>query len=986
MTEPDALQRLRDAVRGPGEVMGYHQGGWPLTGATVRYRSTDWLVLVRRGGSDMLLMDGKHRLALAGYRDIKRASAPRQSLRQVVTHWVAMAKESPRFLPALALAGLFRGTSGTRYSNRDAELWMLYASIRLLIAEPRSPTEHWLDRLLAPWKELAGPGLPPPFSLHERDVLLRRSPPDDAFTDATTAAIARALEVGAEQLAMADLAPDEDGGDADVPHADDVAGRIAIDREHGITVMVLGASRISLAAGYVDVVDLDTLRSFVRHLSALDLQATAADPAWQWDVVARSARRHDEGPSPLWFGSSLRGPDGAESAHPARRRLAVISALMALRMTGAGHACGRLGHKTARAWLRDLPMEERRDLLGRAPELMVAKATDTRVTAATPSLYPALLAELDAFEATLPPPTPSAPQPAPAAEPLLPVAAAEPPPPVPLPDPVPHQGRSKVVFPTTTRALRFQIVEHPAFAAEWELENRPDAHEAAVATALAWLGDRLGMPLPGTWNAGSHEIERAGVTLNIESEARLFATRLEHPDTEHPTRWWRVEATVLRGRADAGGMVGLRIQVRDLVEGLPPPARTLPGLVRLWATSPGLRVSGAGARSTLALSEPRELERLEKIIRRRDRAACVAVVQAGGVRLNGNGPLLGLARVVTVSPALPAYQARFGVLPRDAVHLFPPGQSRPETLAGTGEGWVEALRLRAMDARNNPHTPSFRDVRQAISEYRTTRAPTVVAVPAPEATAPDEAAVPAVPAIAPAEVEVPQAAPVPDGPSLEDIQRRARSEIREYEELLEAAEQERDAVEAARVAALAERDAARVEAHQLRMRLDALRASRGASAAAQAWVPDTLAELEAWAQQLAPRLVIADKALRHAAKIDHREVGKIYGALRALSEHYWQMKFGQTDDERQQGRAQWFAYLPTQRLTCSPVGRAIETARYAAEYRATIEGTTYTASQHVAGNDAHDPARCLRIYFEPDEANHRVIVVHLPTHLTNFLT
>lgn len=51
-------------------------------------------------------------------------------------------------------------------------------------------------------------------------------------------------------------------------------------------------------------------------------------------------------------------------------------------------------------------------------------------------------------------------------------------------------------------------------------------------------------------------------------------------------------------------------------------------------------------------------------------------------------------------------------------------------------------------------------------------------------------------------------------------------------------------------------------------------------------VPVALAEIGLWVQGLAPRLVIADKALRVASKTPHKEVAKFYNLLQAMHDHY----------------------------------------------------------------------------------------------------
>ena len=150
-------------------------------------------------------------------------------------------------------------------------------------------------------------------------------------------------------------------------------------------------------------------------------------------------------------------------------------------------------------------------------------------------------------------------------------------------------------------------------------------------------------------------------------------------------------------------------------------------------------------------------------------------------------------------------------------------------------------------------------------------------------------------------------------------------------------------------------------------------------------IPADLSELSSWTDSIAPQVVIADKALRVAAKTEHNEVPKIIASLQALRDLYWNAKFGE-DDNREEANDQWRRFLMQNRMTFSPVGKAAETGRYEDEYKAVVDGVTYTAKMHISGNSTHDPLRCLRIYVVEDRINERIVVTHLPTHLTNSLT
>lgn len=106
--------------------------------------------------------------------------------------------------------------------------------------------------------------------------------------------------------------------------------------------------------------------------------------------------------------------------------------------------------------------------------------------------------------------------------------------------------------------------------------------------------------------------------------------------------------------------------------------------------------------------------------------------------------------------------------------------------------------------------------------------------------------------------------------------------------------------------------------------------------------------------------------------------------LEQLSESYWRSRWADDEASRRQARDEWEEFLKENRLRLSGVG--VIAARHLGEYRGIVGGSTYTMDMHVAGSNAHDPLRCLRIYCYVDELNRRVVVGHLPTHLTNALT
>lgn len=159
---------------------------------------------------------------------------------------------------------------------------------------------------------------------------------------------------------------------------------------------------------------------------------------------------------------------------------------------------------------------------------------------------------------------------------------------------------------------------------------------------------------------------------------------------------------------------------------------------------------------------------------------------------------------------------------------------------------LDGLRTEALAARQRPATPGFNDVRAALAQAAGKRT----------ADSDDRGAAPL--------ADQPQ--PSPDvNALLQLVMGEQESQARELA----------DALETIRT---------------LRAKLHALGGAgdepEPAAPQAAVSVPTTLAEIGLWVQGLAPRLVIADKALRVASKTPHKEVAKIYNLLQAMHDHY----------------------------------------------------------------------------------------------------
>jgi len=1002
------------ATRPQVHLYAYAQGPSPRQGTRVLAKNRPGtLMAVSVSNHQLVLLDDGNRVRAEGALKVL-GNEPRLTLHQVLQLAISNIRESLAASQAPAILFLdvlmlhFQGGNGARYMNREAECWLAYATALLggygtgsigifswMIGEfssGRAGSETGADPIAALMKSIeeAGSAQSPGMSPTIIDMV------GDAFE--------RALKVGDGAIRAAE---DDCPQQVDL---DSVARYIAHDPYSGQRSVLIGRARTVAGEDQVEQIMLDDNVAIVRSVVGLEISDDRVDHAWFWDLIVASVQvqsQHRLLPM-AWLAETLTGPDGSEACVPERIRLAILAAVYCARASGQFYVVSSAPArwmKRARELLKLLDKGDRAKLQACAPEL---------ITAGKPAkfghhdaLEPHFFRALEETQQVLAPPPAESEQASEGGPPVGPEAwleAHEPPrpaseadaPPVQLDTPVegdappatPHPAprarpareqrqayqRQRVAFARPAEQLRFKVTDHELQATEWLLVDAPDAHASAVTSTLVWIEERIGTSLPKRWRDGGHEIERNGVRLEIESGDGLFAFRLEHPDRDQPTRWWRLEASLIRGRGGVGGIVSLRLHARDLVD-LPAPSLSVPGLVRGWAERPGLMLAGARSGTTMTVRTREEFEALAGIIDRTNRDTPVLVVPLGQNRLPPMAHHRALARIVQLAPEQADYLARFGAIAPDGAHLFGPRTHAVETVSLEGKAAQQQLLERICQLRLNRHIPRFRDVREMILGARADAAKQQAAEPAP---APETAA------------------PVEEAPAI-DLAALARREVEQVEELLELAETERDAArqEAAAASlelmeAQEELEAASVEIEALQLRLAHLQSvvdGRAAPVArAGAALPESLEALPGWATGIAPRVVLADKALRFAARQSHAEVGKIYATLQALHDHYWRSKWSSDERDREEGYTAWKAFQLGNRLSLTGVGIAKDHARYADEYTALVGQERFTATLHVAGNSARDPMRCLRIYIALDDDAQRVVVTHLPTHLTSTLT
>lgn len=837
----------------------------------------------------------------------------------------------------------FHGANGCQYRNPLAFTWLLVALAQQYVMDVKRPVEV-RDFLTQHLPEFTGDGIDPdqlPWELRqvrgEVDTLLPTWDASDKRYSSVWDKVKRGMELAGDFLAKI---PDS----LQTPAATEelVSGLMVHDHSTGREVAILGTSIDSSDVRWLDVIDLAHFISYPTHadeLEPLGIHRHHNDPELL-TAVLRSISRYDW--AAIWY--MLHHPlyQGADHAF-----LRVLLAAAYYRLSVEEN---RSQAKKAMRLVVDaqqlLPKAEKTKVIALFPELVNTKAKKNlqSLGKARPLLHiwlketVAILAPVLALneqDEDLSTQDDLSTQPGTEKSPLSNASPSS------------SESSVQAVVP---RPLRFKVTEHPLLAMEWALPGTTDSFSQAMDSTLEWLGQRLGTTLPARWSQGGHEIDLAGVRLEVEAARSLFAFRLEHPDNDHPTRTWRLEATILQGQTGAGGMVGLRVLAQDR-SALTTPRTGVPRLVRALAEAPGLLLGEGSPSLPLQVASHKDSFSLRRCVEDTQRDFPVWVASTADAE-----SLLGKSRGLSTLAVLTAnqrtdYEKRNGALEAGYAHCFAPGRTAPSLVELANEAAVQGMMADAIAARQRPGTPSFRQVRDLIRE---------AAMHRPER-----------PSDPHADRKVGGGERPSSGPEMPEGST-------DLEQLLDLAIGDREAL-------AHELGDARTEITALRSKLHALQQGLAAATSepdperATAEFPASLSELPEWAPSISPRVVFADKALRLAARTPHAEVGKIYACLQALHDHYWAMRWGEDAEARQR----WLQFLEANGLSCGQIGHALENHHYADAYKVQMDRKSYTMTLHIQGSSSRDPMRCIRIYFHPDEENRRILVGSLPIHLDN---
>ena len=513
------------------------------------------------------------------------------------------------------------------------------------------------------------------------------------------------------------------------------------------------------------------------------------------------------------------------------------------------------------------------------------------------------------------------------------------------------------------------------------------AFEKAKKLILDWLANKAFRSLDA---AGNHHVEHADGEVTIETDDQgIWAMRFDDRRSMEDGAIWRVEVTLL-GKGAAAISVRMA-QVRSSEDAPPPVASGAPGVVSKIAQQIGLQDAGVAlVDAAQQLKGSKDAPWFLQLLLNPHRSQPVIVV-SGNVDQSADRlakRLVGVAHVVRIDHALSDSLIRhFG---RDrsvygnAVRLYRPGftadsdpyqhpiwalkgQVLPKWLTDDLFEQACAISLEVGDLEER--APSFQAIRNLLAEGRQAASEHRLAELRRQAETQASSA----------EEKLSQ---------LQAINRElegALSELKtQNKHLLELTTQADGELQTTR----RERNAALEEIRQLKFQVSNQwnEVETGyAENDDQVEYPDNWDDLETWVELYGQdRLVLHPKAIKAAHESPFKDIPLAYKAMDYLVRHYVPMRTRSADDtDAYQRSKQALAELG---LEESDVGTADDIKRYKQEYKRQYDGREVTLDRHLKRGVGFGGEFQFRLYFYYDDKAEKVLVGHMPTHLTNRLT
>lgn len=504
---------------------------------------------------------------------------------------------------------------------------------------------------------------------------------------------------------------------------------------------------------------------------------------------------------------------------------------------------------------------------------------------------------------------------------------------------------------------------------------------------LRWLGNK---GFRTTDLAGNNHIESPDGEVTIESDGeRIWSLRFDDRRSMSQGAIWRVEATLIN---DSQPAFGLRlIQVRSDEDAPPPVASGVPQVVSDLAKDIGLMDAGTALLSTAThLSGESEAPKLLQLILNPERVQPVIVIvgdiDASAERLAKR--LTGVAHVVCIDAAVSQQLIRRLGRERSvyghAVRLYRPGfatdadpyqhpvfplKSRQLSKWLVNDLFEEACAISLEAEDLDERVPSFQIIRQHLTEQRLHSSEERLATLREQANN----------AVASKDEQISQ---------LQAMNKELEAALGEHRakatELGTQMTELQDELRATR----RERDEARAEVRRSRYQFHAQwneNEAQPGEDAGESYYPDTWDDLDTWVEMYGEnKLVLLPSAAKAARESPFKNIPLAYKALEYLARHYVPMRTRDEDDPAPYKASQ--QALNELGLELSGVGSALDDHRYKQDYRRQYEGKDIWLDQHLKAGVGFDPAALFRLYFWYDADAEKVVVGHLPGHLTNRTT
>lgn len=515
----------------------------------------------------------------------------------------------------------------------------------------------------------------------------------------------------------------------------------------------------------------------------------------------------------------------------------------------------------------------------------------------------------------------------------------------------------------------------------------------SLADASRRVGDWLARKgYAGVTAEASSQTSTPDGEVTIETDGRtVWALRFDDRRGMEKGAIWRVELTLLAFETRCA--IGLRLYQLRGSNGAPAPTSGVPTVVAEIGREFGLWDAATSMRGVArAISTDQDVSWLTEHMHDPRRVGALVVIS--GKASESTDPaadrlaarLFGLAHVVVVdesvarnlSAALPpsygvygnavrVYRPRPGVedVPKDHPLWALQGRSLPSDVANNVAEAVSAVSLEHDDL--DDRVPPFRQVRRELSESRLLGLQNhtlSLAASVDEERSRHQAVV----------------------AHLERERSDQESLIRELSEQVRGLREEGAALRRERDEALDDvRALRRNESARWLMQAPERAGAGKVEPKAADELPTSWDDLEDWtARNCGDRLVLLPSAAKAARASAFEDVAFAYQALGLLGNEYVAMRARGADDDHL--RIEFDAALAELGVECSPVGAAVDRRKFKQDYRRRFEGREIKLDMHLKRGAGYDPATLFRIYFNYCDETGRVIVGHMPGHLTNHLT